>query len=181
MFAKNEEVIVKMRLARRKIPVGQARGWRENFNGSIGTISTRNDFVIVGHNSSNRAVNDYAASDGDAQLCNPNKSLLGHTLGDVENIAGLQANVFGLKLHDFAQVDFHFVLLAVSIVADDDCSIGLRGTVEATSKRKHLEGSELPAIIGNNKAAWPGNCAERVHDAGVGHTSRRCRRADYWQ
>jgi hypothetical protein len=60
--------------------------------------------------------------------------LFGGALGDVENVAGLQADVFSLKLHDFFQIDFHFVLLAIAIVADDNSVIGFGGVIETTRK-----------------------------------------------
>src|SRR6266849_9095469 len=41
--------------------------------------------------------------------------------------------------------------------------------VQTASERKELEGGELPAVIGNHEAARPGNGAERIYDAGVGH------------
>src|SRR5882672_11919979 len=158
-----------MGLARREIPGGQTGRRREQLHGSIGAIFAGDDFVIVRHNSSNQAVNGNGSTDCGARFCGLDKSLLGRTLGDVQDVAGLQANVFSLKLHDLFQVDVDFVLLAVAVVANDDSVIGFGGVIEATSKGKQLQCSELSTIIGNHEAARAGDCTERVHDTGVGH------------
>jgi len=57
-------------------------------------------------------------------------------------------HIFGLKLHHFLEVNFHFMLLTGSIFADDDRMIRLGSTIQATGQRKNLERGELGAIVG---------------------------------
>jgi hypothetical protein len=66
MFAKDQEVIVKMGLAGREIPGGHTGRRYEQLNGTIGAIFAGDDFVIVGHSSSNQPVNGNGATDCDA-------------------------------------------------------------------------------------------------------------------
>src|SRR5260370_33706459 len=164
VLTKDKQVIVEMRLVRRKIPHGQARRKRNNVDGAIEAVFARNQYVVLGHGLSNEAVDSNAGADGDAQLRSLEKRLLGSTLGDIENVAGLKAHIFRLKFQNFFKVHIHLVLLAVAVAPDNDGTVGFRGMVQTASEGKELEGGELPAIIGNHEAARPGNGAQRIHD-----------------
>jgi len=65
VLAKNEEVVVEMGLARREVPNGQTGRGHEQVPGAISVeaMLTGNDFIIVGHSSSNESVNQNGASD----------------------------------------------------------------------------------------------------------------------
>src|ERR1700676_2533384 len=49
MLAKDEQVVVKMRLARREIPSREARGRGNQLNGAVRPVFPRNEFVFVRH------------------------------------------------------------------------------------------------------------------------------------
>src|SRR5580765_4079857 len=52
MLAQNEKVVVKMRLAGRKIKWHEARLGSDDLNRSVGTVFSWNEFVFVSHSSS---------------------------------------------------------------------------------------------------------------------------------
>ena len=60
--------------------------------------------------------------------------------------------VFSLELQYFLEVDFHFVLLAGEVFADDVGMRASRSWIQATGQRKDLQSGELRAIIGPNGA-----------------------------
>ena len=49
MLAKDQQVVVEVRLARREIPDRKAGGRRNEFNGAVGAILPRYEFVFFSH------------------------------------------------------------------------------------------------------------------------------------
>ena len=52
MLAQDQQVVVKMRLARREIPSREAGGGGNQFNGAVGAVFPGNEFVVFSHFSS---------------------------------------------------------------------------------------------------------------------------------
>src|SRR6266478_5262760 len=101
----------------------------------------------------NQAVNNHGSPDGGAQLRGLDEGLLGGAFGNVQNIAGQKANIFGFKLHDLLEIDRDLALLATGILAHDNGAIGLGGTACAPL--------EMPGIAAEVAPA----CAEAVESA----------------
>ena len=49
MLAEDQQVIVKMRLARREIPSREIWGWGNQLNRAVGAVVPRNEFVVFRH------------------------------------------------------------------------------------------------------------------------------------
>src|SRR5467141_2208891 len=65
------------------------------------------------------------------------------TIRHVQNVAGLESHIFRRALQHFFEIDGDFVLLALTVLADDDSSIFLRGTAQATRESQQFQGAHL--------------------------------------
>jgi len=167
MFAEDKEIVVEVRLARRELKGRNAASQRENVDGK-GAVFARNDFVFVVHVSViGQAIQSHTGTQGDAKLSSAEEGLFAATFRDKENIGGLQQNVFALKFGDFLEVQSNFLLLALTVSADDDGVIGFCGAAQATGEGKDLESAHLATIIGENKTTRATDRTEDVNDAGV--------------
>src|SRR5713226_524170 len=167
VLAKDEEVIIKMRLMRRKIPRRQARRKGNNLYSAMGAVFVRDDFVVLNHTLGNEPVNNDAGADGQTELTGADESLLEAAFRDIQDVTRLKADIFGFELHDSLEIDLDLALLAAGILAHDDSAVGLGVAIETAGQGEKLESSELAAIVGDRKAAGSVDGAEGIHDAGV--------------
>src|SRR5689334_3102104 len=157
-----------MRLAGRKIPGWKVRGGRNQLNGTITPVSPGNEFVVFSHLLVIRQpVECNTRAKGDTKLDGSQNGSFGSALRNVQNVAGLELQVFGLTVQDFLQIELHFVLLSLGVLSNDYSMVRLRGSRKTAGQRENFQGIQLLAVIGENKSPWPGNGSQNIHDACV--------------
>ncbi len=163
MLAENQQVIVEVWLARRQIPYGSRV---RNIQGPVGGVFA-NHFVVVSHKLKNEPVYKDSGGDRQSKLACLYQRLLGCAVGNVQDVGRTELHVFFLESHYFLKIDFHFMLLAGAVFADNHGTIGLGGTIQASGHRKQFQRGELRSIVGNCIAAGPTDGPENVDNSRV--------------
>src|SRR5437762_7607344 len=107
MLAQNEQVVVKMRLARGKIERHEARLGTDELNRSVGTVFSRDESVIVSHSTSITLPDaKYGDSRADTKtnFRRSDERSFGPALRNVQDVASLELHVLGFLLENFAEV-----------------------------------------------------------------------------
>src|SRR5437762_10184404 len=114
MLAQNEQVVVKMRLARGKIERHEARLGTDELNRSVGSVFSRDEFVIVSHSTSITlpdAKYGDSRADTETNFRGADEGSSTGALRNVQDVASLKFHVLGLLLENFAEVNDNLMLL----------------------------------------------------------------------